>query len=56
MSWSNILAAVLATGGTALTWWAFQDPEKGKYEKDVEVINWSATHSVTCKCEYETLL
>jgi hypothetical protein len=46
----NVLSVVLACSGMAATYWAFQDPEKGRYTPDVDFTNWSATHAVTCKC------
>lgn len=30
---------------------AFNDPDSGKFEQDIPFSNWSATHSVKCKCE-----
>ena len=45
----NVLFALLATTGVGLTYWAFQDPENGRYLPDVDFVNWSGTHSVTCR-------
>jgi hypothetical protein len=46
----NVLFAVVSCTGMGATWWAFQDPEKGRYTADIDFTNWSGTHSVTCKC------
>ena len=46
----NAAFAVIGSAGIAATYWAFTDPEQGRYVPDVDFSNWSGTHTVTCKC------
>jgi hypothetical protein len=47
---ANVLFAIIGTSGVAATIYAFMDPEKGRFTRDVDFTNWSGTHHVTCQC------
>lgn len=46
---ANVLGPLLSVFGLAATYYAFQDPEAGRFQKLVDFSNWSGTHTVTCK-------
>lgn len=51
ISYGNYLAGFLAVVGGYVVYSAFNDPDSGKFERDIPFSNWSATHTVKCKCE-----
>lgn len=54
ITYGNYLAGFLAVVGGYVVYTAFNDPDSGKFEHDVAFSNWSATHSVKCKCAPDT--
>lgn len=46
---ANVLGPLLSVFGLTATYYAFQDPEAGRFQKLVDFSNWSGTHTVTCK-------